>query len=116
MATPATPAAAVLMNSLREFDRFDIGVSSVSQSSIKEYVQRAMRRGTGTILQILNPIFSSRYFLLIIAHSRGVRDLSGTLSSSTTAHPLNLTALNALKTPGRSPLTLPSSTNRYFLD
>src|SRR5215510_10373988 len=63
-------------------------------------------------IQIFIPSLLSRYVLLIIADSLGVLDLSGTLSSSTIAHPWNLTFSRAAKTPGRSTRPRPSSTNR----
>ena len=60
----------------------------------------------------VSPILSSRYFLEITADSLGVRDLSGTLSSSTTAHPRKLIFFSAAKTAGTSTLPRPNSTQR----
>src|SRR5207302_4076886 len=56
--------------------------------------------------------FSSRYFLLISAHSLGVRVLSGTASSSTMAQPRKLTLCKASNTSGRSTRPRPNSTKR----
>src|SRR5205085_6523897 len=69
-------------------------------------------RNTKGRLHMVTPIFSSRYFWLISAHSLGVRRLSGTASSSTTAQPRKLTLCKASNTAGRSTRPRPSSTKR----
>ena len=74
---------------------------------------RKLRDETGQkAYNAFTPSFFSRYCRLTCAHSFGVRDLSGTSSSSITAQPLNFTSFKARNTAGRSTRPRPSSTKR----
>src|SRR5207244_1551832 len=64
-------------------------------------------------LHSVNPSLLSTYFLLINAESLGVRERSGTLSSSTTTQPRKCTWRSASVIAGRSTFPRPSSTKRY---